>query len=146
MRKVKGTVPVEHIIDCDREPVSTMSWKIEKHVKGGVINFDPSKVTLYLSEKQKKGEICGDDLMRELNGLPIMNSNALTHLIRHPEIIPNKWKRKKIYFWGTIQSGEVYTFVHCLCWFDEKWVVRASSIDRYFGRNCPSILYDVKNP
>ncbi|MFZ4631935.1 MAG: hypothetical protein ACOYL8_01855 [Patescibacteria group bacterium] len=146
MKTRKNLAPVEHIIDCNLEPNSTLSWKIVRHIKGGIINFDVNKVTLYLSEKQQKGEIQGEALMRELNGLPVMNSNVLTYLIHHPEIIPKKWKNKKIYFWGTISSGEVYTFVHCLCWFDGKWVVRASSPDRYFGRNCPAILYDYKNP
>jgi len=31
-----------------------------------------------------------------------MNANVLDYLLAHPELIPEDWKNKYVFFWGTI--------------------------------------------
>src|ERR1700733_12272386 len=43
-----STEPVQYMIDCDANPCVPKGWKVEEHQKGGVFNWDASKVDLYL--------------------------------------------------------------------------------------------------
>jgi len=99
------------VIDCDADPFTPENWKVEEHRKGGFINFDPTKISLYLSKKQEKGYISGYDLRKDLSSESVMNANVLDYLLVHPKLIPEDWKGKYIFFWGTIYiyfGGEFY--------------------------------------
>lgn len=109
-------------IDCDKEPFNPEGWKVETHKKGGVITWDASKVSLYLSEKQKNGTIEGNKLRKELEGKNVLNANVLEFLLEHQELIPEAWKDKYVYFWGTIYRGpDGRRFVLYLYWNDGRW-------------------------
>jgi hypothetical protein len=91
-----------HMIDCDTKP-EFLGKTVAEHQKGGMWNFDPDKITLRKVEKQ----IAGDDILarhvyKEIACLPVLNSNVLDYLLQHQEIIPDDWKDKYIFFWGTI--------------------------------------------
>jgi hypothetical protein len=131
----------ENIIDCDANPFTPEGWKVESHKKGGQLKFDPAKLFLYLSKKQKKGTINGNDLRKELANQPVMNANVLDFLLAHPELIPEEWKGKYIFFWGTIYrdaNGSVY--VRCLGWNGSKWFWRCSWLGNDFGSVNPAAL------
>ena len=96
---------VEHLIDCDSPPVipSGYDWTVEEHRKGGQFRWDQSKVSLYLSKQQKGDQyIGGDNLRKELKGKKVLNANVLDYLLKHQYLIPEEWKGKAIFFWGTI--------------------------------------------
>ena len=115
----------KHFIDCDKDPVIPEGMTIEKHIKGGQFVWDLSKIELYLSEKQKNGFIYGNDLYKELENKPILNACVLDYLLEHQELIPDAWKSKYVYFWGTIyrdSSGSLY--VRCVYWSGGQWCVR----------------------
>jgi hypothetical protein len=87
-----------------------------------MFKFNPEKISLYLSKKQKKGSIEGNDLRKELANQPVFNANILDYLLAHPELIPEEWKGKYIFFWGTIyrySDGNLY--VRGLCWDGSEW-------------------------
>ena len=59
-----------------------------------------------------------------------LNANVLDYLLEHPELIPKKWKKYRIVFWGTIyrfnkESGpsEGKEFVRCLYFYKglKRW-------------------------
>ena len=105
LQVIKGQAEIkviERLIDCDAAPFVPDGWSVEEHKKGGSLKFDSSKISLYLSKKQKKGTIGGHDLREELANKPVMNANVLDYLLAHPELIPESWKGKAIFFWGTI--------------------------------------------
>jgi len=94
---------LEHVIDCDANPFVPNNWTIEEHQKSGMFKWDPAQVKLYLSESQSKGKaIGGHDLRKDLRGKPVMNACIRDYLLAHPELIPDSWKGKYIFFWGTI--------------------------------------------
>src|SRR5665213_890159 len=60
---------IEHLIDCDADPVIPDGWKVEEHQKGGAFKWNASQVSLFLSESQKRGRsIEGDKLRATLKG------------------------------------------------------------------------------
>lgn len=112
----------EHLIDCDADPFIPNGLSVEEHKKGGMFKFNPEKVSLYLSKKQKIGIIEGNDLRKELANQPVFNANVLDYLLLHPELIPEEWKGKNIFFWGTIyRRSDSYLCARCLYWNGSKW-------------------------
>jgi len=112
----------EHLIDCDVNPFIPNGWSVEEHKKGGMFKFNPEKISLYLSKKQKKGSIEGNDLRKELANQPTLNANVLDYLLAHPELIPEEWKDKYIFFWGTIyRYSDGSLGVRYLYWNGSEW-------------------------
>lgn len=115
-------VMVEHVIDCDADPYIPDGWKVEEHIKGGQFTWDSRKVELFLSQKQKKGSMGGNELRQELKGKPVLNAIVLDYLLAHPELIPEEWKGKYIFFWGTIyRHSDGGLCVRYLSWDDGQW-------------------------
>ncbi len=112
----------EHLIDLDADPFIPSGFSVEKHDKGGLWKWDLKKISLYLSKKQKKSHEVGNDLRKVLAKMPVLNANVLDYLLAHPELIPEEWKGKAIFFWGTIyrnSGGNLY--VRYLDWGGSEW-------------------------
>lgn len=144
LKLMKGQLeikPIEHLIDCDVNPFIPNGWAVEEHKKGGMFKFNPEKISLYLSEKQKKGSIGGHDLRKELADKPVMNANVLDYLLARPELIPEEWKGKYIFFWGTIyRDSDGYLFVFYLYWFGSKWGCHYYWLVNDFNSDNPAAL------
>jgi hypothetical protein len=96
----------------------------------------------YLSKEQKKGSIIVvRDLRKELNGKLILNANVLDYLLAHPELIPEEWKGKYIFFWGTIyrDSGGDLS-VRYLYWSGSEWNWDYNWLDDDFNSDNPAAL------
>ena len=116
-------VTVNHIIDCDADPYVPDGWKGESHRKQGSLGWDPKKIQLYLSAEQQ-GDKCieGNKLRKELESQPVLNANVLDYLLAHSELIPDSWKGKYIFFWGTVYRGSGSRLcVRCLCFDGRSW-------------------------
>ncbi|MBU1014925.1 hypothetical protein KKI17_00595 [Patescibacteria group bacterium] len=112
-----------HIIDLDVDPFVPNGWTIEEHIKGGQLEWDPTKLSFYLSEGQQHGgHVQGDKLREELKGKLAYNANLLDDFLAHPELIPEDLKGKRVFFWGTIYrhpSGPLR--VRYLHWHGGGW-------------------------
>ena len=111
-------------IDTTQTPnIPYNGWTIESNDISLGKKFDPTKITLYLDDEQKDGKhIEGNKLREKLKGKPVLNATVLDWLLEHPEYIPEDWKGKYVYFWGTIYSsphGDRY--VLCLYWGGGAW-------------------------
>ncbi len=117
--------PILHAIDCDASPFVPDGWKVEEHRKGGIFTWDPTKVKLYLSKKQKGDKyVIGNDLRKELASQPVFNANLLDYLLKpeNQHLIPEDWKGKYVFFWGTIYRSSVGDLcVRYLYWDDSAW-------------------------
>lgn len=135
--EIKG---IEHVIDGDAAPMIPNGWSVEEHQKGGVMKFDSSKTELYLSKKQKSGTIGGHKLREELKGKKVLNANVLDYLLANPKAIPEEWKGKAVFFWGTIycdSGGNLY--VRFLYWDGRQWRWGSHWLDSgFYGR--PALL------
>lgn len=112
-----------HVINCDADPYLPDGWKVEEHQKGGQFTWDASKVNLFLSDSQKNGKVIeGNKLRKELAKSPALNANVLDYLLANPHLIPEEWKGKYVYFWGTIyRDSDGSLYVRYLYWSDRSW-------------------------
>jgi len=115
--------PAEHVIDCDADPFVPEGWKVEEHKKSGKVKWSKELIQLYLSAGQKDGKcIEGNKLRKELAVKPVLNANVLDYLLAHTELIPEEWKGKYVFFWGTIyRDSDGSLGVRCLYWDDDRW-------------------------
>ena len=118
----KNLTKPDHLINCDAPPFTPPNWSVEKHQLGGLLEFNSTKISFYQSDGQTKKFIEGNELRQKLNGMSVLNANVLDYLIIHPELIPESWKNKRIYFWGTIyrdSDGDLH--VRHLDWNGSEW-------------------------
>lgn len=131
----------EHIIDPDVDPFIPDGWTVEEHKKMGQWKFNPAEISFFLSNKQKKGSIVGHDLRKELAKRAVLNANVLDYLLAHPELIPDKWKGKYIFFWGTIYRDSVgRLYARCLRWGGGRWDWDYRWLGRDFYDNNPAMI------
>ncbi|MEK7630019.1 MAG: hypothetical protein AAB432_01375 [Patescibacteria group bacterium] len=108
LRGIAEIKPIPHVIDCDANPFVPDGWKVEEHQKGGQFKWDPKAIELYLSKPQRKGKtINGNDLREELKNKSVLNANVLDYLLKNSHLIPEEWKGKLVFFWGTIYRASV---------------------------------------
>ena len=113
----------EHMVDLDADPFVPDGWSVEEHQKGGQFKWNPAAVKLYLSEPQKRGRtIEGNKLRSTFMGEPVLNANLLDYLLAKQHFIPEEWKSKYVFFWGTIYRGSGGSlYVRYLVWGDDGW-------------------------
>lgn len=111
------------LIDCDANPFVQDGFAVEEHRKGGLLDFAKTKTTLFLMKEQKMGRVVGHDLRKDLVDQPVLNANVLDYLLAHPDLIPEEWKGKAVFFWGTIyRDRDGSLCVRYLCWYGVRWV------------------------
>lgn len=135
-------IQVMHVIDCDADPFVPNGMKVVEHHKGGQLEWHAEKVALYLSKLQKNGEyIDGNKLRKELESMLVLNANVLDYLLAHSELIPEEWKSKAIFFWGTIyRHSDGTLYVRCLKWDGGQWHWYDYWLDYDFNSGYPAIV------
>lgn len=123
IRGLGEVVITKHIVDLDANPMVPDGWTVEEHINGGKFKFDPKKIALYLDEEQQNGDlIVGTKLREKLSGKMAYNANLLDFYLAHTNLIPEEWKGKVVFFWGTIYRGLRGSLcVRHLIWFGNKW-------------------------
>ena len=116
---------IEHIINCDANPFIPNGWEVEEHQKSGQFrwNKDAQKDALWLAKGQQNGKVLeGNKLRKELVNKPVLNANVLDYLLANPHLVPEEWKCKAVFFWGTIyRDSRGFLCVRYLCWSDDAW-------------------------
>lgn len=113
----------KNLVDMRAQPFVPGGWTVEQHIAGSEnFELDMSKLSLYLSDKQKGGYIEGVELRKELKGKLVMNANLLDYFLEHQDLIPKDWKGKNIFFWGTIyRNSNGNLCCRYLSWDGSKW-------------------------
>ena len=142
-KSLDEVIVTKHLIDLDAKP-STSHGTVKEHTTGGQFEFDPAKIRLHLDEAQQNdGEIVGKELQKKLKDLPTFNANLLDFYLAHPSLIPEDWKSKWVFFWGTIY---VYypggPYVRCLAWDRRywRWGWRCLNLRDAFSRSHPAAV------
>ena len=115
--------PTNTIVDLDLDPLCPIVWKVESHKKGGLLDVTKAKIGLYLSPNQQgSGRIEGNKLREELGDKPVLNANLLDWYLANPSLIPEDWRRRVVFFWGTIyRDSDGLLFVRDLYWNGNQW-------------------------
>jgi hypothetical protein len=130
-----------HAIDCDVNPYVPNGWKVEEHIKGGKLRWNPDEVELWLADEQKGGVIEGNKLRKLLKGKPVLNACVLDYLLANPHLIPEEWKSKYVFFWGTIyRHSDGDLCVRCLGWDGDGWDWSSHWLVSNFSGNSPAVL------
>ncbi|MFN3188194.1 MAG: hypothetical protein ACK42D_01445 [Candidatus Paceibacteria bacterium] len=132
----------EYIIDCDASPFVPDGWSAEEHQPNGVFKWSLDNVALYLDKGQKDGKwIKGNQLRKELEDKPVLNANVLDYLLAHPHLIPEEWKGKVVFFWGTIYRRPLGRLcVRSLFWSGGRWRWYARWLGLGWDGDYPALL------
>lgn len=93
---------MKHIIDCDADPTTEPMERflLFKHQKDGMLEWDPDDLELYPIERPD-GYFEKWYGVRTKHDKKELNANVLDYLLEHPELIPDEWGGKEIFFCGT---------------------------------------------
>ncbi len=142
LTKALRTTPLDRVIDCDADPFVPDGCRVEEHKQGGQFTFDRSQIEFYLDDGQKNGKyIMGDKLRERLADKPCLNANVLDYLLANPHLIPDEWKGKYIYFWGTTYrdyDGDLC--VRYLHWCRDRWGCDSNLFADEWGRDGPAAV------
>ncbi len=123
-------------IDTSKNPFIPDGWTVEEHIKGGKI--DLKDIELYLDPKQSTG-IEGNKLREKLRDKNVLNAVVLDYLLKYKNLIPENWKGKAVFFWGTIyrdSHGNLY--VRYLVWSGSEWNWDGSWLGRDWDDDRPA--------
>jgi len=130
------------IIDTDADPFCPDDWKVEEHQKAGKLEWNPAMVRLHLDPGQQNGKcVNGNELRKKLKNQPVLNAIVLDWLLAHPEFIPEEWKGKYVFFWGTTyrdSGGDLY--VRYLYWSDGVWRWNCFWLGSNWRGNDPAVV------
>ena len=135
-----------HTIDCDAHPYVPDGWSIRKEDQlkssvSGQLVWSLDKVELHTCPEQEKGTIKGDKLRKKLEGQPVLNANVLDYLLANPQLIPEQWKGKYVFFWGTIYRYSYgFLYVRFLYWRGDGWLWNYRWLGNYFYDYLPAAL------
>lgn len=131
-----------NVIDCDADPFLAQGWMVEKHTKGGRFQWDVSKVELWLANGQKNDTLIqGNKLRKELAKKSNFNANVLDYLLANSHLIPEEWKGKKVFFWGTVYRDPLGNqCVRYLYWSGGRWRSHYNGPNCYWDDNNPAAL------
>ncbi len=119
---------VNRLIDGNVDPFVPPGLNKVTHRMCGEFEWDKDRFAdpklLYLDLRQQNGGTArGYELRDALEGKSILNANVLDWLLKHPAEIPESWKGKAIFFWGTIYSSDAGDglYVRFLYWDGGRW-------------------------
>jgi hypothetical protein len=114
------------------------NWTIES--TNDIKPFDPKSLQLHLEPEQIDDYIKGEVLVERMKGKGL-SANVLDYLLAHPESIPEDWKGKWVYFWGTIyRNADGYLYVRFLCWRGVGWGWDYFWLGSAFGGRSPAAV------
>ena len=107
-------------------------------------SLDLSTLALHLEPEQEDKYIKGTKLHERLKGKNVLGADVLDYLLENPEKIPESWKGKSVYFWGTIyhdSGGDLC--VRSLFWRGGLWGWGGEWLDRNWFRSDPAVVSQV---
>lgn len=129
---------VTHVIDCAAQPMIHRGWSIQPEDQiasrfQGELVWSPEKIRLHIDDAQTKGMIVGNELLKKLEGQPVLPANVGDYLLDHPALIPPDWKWKYTYFWGTLcRDPDGNLCVRCLRWDGRNWGWYGDQLGRHW--------------
>ncbi len=120
---------LKYVVDFNKLPSVPDGWTIlpddeqlPNRIKGQ-LEFDAKKIALHLDKGQKDGKVIeGNKLRNKLKDVPVYGAQLLDFYLANPHLIPEEWKGKAVFFWGTIyRRADGRLFVRCLCWSGAGW-------------------------
>lgn len=131
---------MKHIVDLGKKSIIPYpNWTVESQIGTGKIDLAKVKLELHLEPEQRTGRIEGNKLREKLS-TNVLNANVLDYLLEHPHLIPEDWKGKVVYFWGTIYRGSGGRLcVRYLVFGGGRWRADGRWLDDDWGSRGPAV-------
>jgi len=140
--KIRRQKPLPLVVDLDAVPFIPEGWSVESHQPGGQFVFDAVQLKLHFDVDQQNSKyVKGTELRTKLKNVPVMNANMLDWYLAHPDRIPEDWKGKAVFFWGTVyrdQDGD--SSVRFMFWDVGRWRWFAYWLDSHWSGGCPALV------
>lgn len=131
----------KHIIDTDIELLSPRNLSVVSNRQDGLMEWDSKKWYLCTFGQQFFGGMSGHMVRKELAGRPVLNAYVLEYLLANPHLIPEEWKGKWVYFWGTVYMNDRGSLcVRCLNWSWGRWRWDSRWLDNGLAARSPAII------
>ncbi len=131
-------------VDLSSAPFIPDGWSVEEHQKGGQFVWDPTKVRLHLDEGQTdRRYVEGHKLRKLISKKNPYNANLLDFLLKNgnQHLIPEEWKGKAVFFWGTIyRNSDGNLYVRYLYWRSRRWYWDYYWLDDVWDDVCPALV------
>jgi hypothetical protein len=89
-----------------------------------MIEIENCKISLCQPKEQGIVDLKMSQYVELINDLPLANASVMFALLRCPDLLPQAWKGKRVFFWGTTyqqRSGWfMLKFVYFVEW-SEQW-------------------------
>jgi hypothetical protein len=109
-------------INCNVDPYCPSDWRVDSHTFDGIIKFSPDKVHLGLRRTHGVDSEGWSTFIHDKDFMQYMNATVLDYLLKHPDRIPEEWKKYKVYFLGTVYaSTDGLLFVRYLYYDNGAW-------------------------
>lgn len=119
-----------HMIDCTTpyqfDPfflANTVKPIVALHQNGGRFSYSPGLVGLYQASQQQTDDMAtGEVVLEKLRShfMFPLDANVLMYLDEHEELIPETWKGKTVFFFGTVyqmrDGSRVVPYLHWHTW------------------------------
>lgn len=131
------------VVDLGADPFVPTGLELEEHQKGEKFLWDPDRVGLYTSRDQNKGRVRGVILRSEVAGKNPFNACLLYFLLTNPGLIPDPWRYKEVFFWGTIYRNPSGLFVGSLQWKrggQRRWYAANEYLGFEWNSNRPAAI------
>lgn len=118
------------VIDLDVAPFVPESWRVDEEDQlpsrvRGRFEWSRDKVELFFVEQQQGRKSIQGYILKQLLAIqPVFPAHVLDWLLEHPDQIPNEYKGRYVFFWGTIYCGPGGwrpNIVRCLNWNKNEW-------------------------
>lgn len=91
-------------------------------------------------DQQVSGRFDEKKIQRYLRGQKVLDVNSLIYFLKNQYLIPEKYKNKRIYFWGTIYALGEASYVLTIFWHkeSEKWCLSYHNLNQDIHCTVPS--------
>ncbi|MFZ4632249.1 MAG: hypothetical protein ACOYL8_03565 [Patescibacteria group bacterium] len=110
----------------------------------GEITFNPEKINLFISERQRIGGLVGRTLLSLLpKKIVLLNSAFLDWLLENQQLIPESWKKKFTFFAGTVFELNGNEVIRYLYHGVNGWASSYRWLDRGFHLDSPVAIIEA---
>lgn len=140
------------VVDYSIHP-SRIDLPVEKHTdRKDKVTIDVSKIKLVTELRSGETYVHGHENRKRLDAKvtsgeiqTLLDARVMEELLAKPELIPDEWKGKMVFFWGTIFWSGGGLCVACLRWDDGRWVASFYWLDTYVDSSTPAAVLASAN-
>ena len=129
------------LINTNEAPSIPKGCKIVKHIEAGKISFY-SLQDLVISDQFNQLAVTVMGRLVNDKTITLANATILDYWLKNQKIIPKKYKKEGLCFWGTVFQGDEFVFIKELAWIpaEKRYDWRKIDIFSNYVHNQPAAV------